>query len=168
MNDNKITLLVTAPELFDSTTRSIESAVEEVIAGANSEIHIATYLLTSSAMHIINQLEKSAKKGVKVKILVDKMGHQEKIVKDGLRALGRYPNVLAFSFSDPRGWSLHAKVVIADRRRAVIGSANLSWSGMVANYEIGVLVEGEMAWKLANIIDRLIGLGQARQFIKQL
>jgi hypothetical protein len=39
---------------------------------------------------------------------------------------------------------------------------------MVANYEIGVLVEGEMAWKLANIIDRLIGLGQARQFIKQL
>jgi cardiolipin synthase len=43
------------------------------------------------------------------------------------------------------GGDLHAKVICADERIAVIGSSNLSFRGLVSNYELGVVVRGEPA-----------------------
>ena len=54
------------------------------------------------------------------------------------------------------GRQLHAKVIVVDRKGAVIGSANFSWGGMVANYEVGVLIDGYEAWKMAKLIDELL------------
>lgn len=48
---------------------------------------------------------------------------------------------------------LHAKVVVVDRKKAVLGSANFSWGGMAAHYEIGVLLEGDEAWTLSKLVD---------------
>lgn len=50
---------------------------------------------------------------------------------------------------------LHAKVLVADRKSAVVGSANLSWGGMVTNNEVALLVQDNSAWTLASLIDRL-------------
>ena len=49
--------------------------------------------------------------------------------------------------------TLHAKVVVIDREKAVLGSANFSWGGMSGNYEIGVLLEGREAWTLSKLVD---------------
>lgn len=48
---------------------------------------------------------------------------------------------------------LHAKVVVVDREKAVLGSANFSWGGMSAHYEVGVLLEGPEAWTLSKLVD---------------
>ncbi len=50
---------------------------------------------------------------------------------------------------------LHAKVIVADRKKAVLGSANFSWGGMSAHYEIGVLLEGKDAWTLSKLVDEV-------------
>jgi cardiolipin synthase len=156
MSGDRVTLLVTGLELLDPSIRTIDSAVYELICEAKDEIIIVAYLLTEAASGIIDQLRKSAERGVKITMLIDNLERQERAVVERLRLLARYPNVRILSFSDPEGRHLHAKVIVADRRRAVIGSANLSWGGMVANYEVGVLIEGETAWKLACAIDRFI------------
>jgi phosphatidylserine/phosphatidylglycerophosphate/cardiolipin synthase-like enzyme len=39
-----------------------------------------------------------------------------------------------------------------------VGSANFTWGGLYANYEVGLLVEGDIAWKLAEIVDSLANL----------
>ena len=57
------------------------------------------------------------------------------------------------SFADPGGGDLHAKVLVADREAAVIGSANMSRRGMAGNIEIGVLIRDGSCWKLADMID---------------
>jgi len=156
MSEDRVTLLVTGLELLDPSIRTIDSAVHELICEARDEIIIVAYLLTEAVLGIIDQLRKSAERGVKITMLIDSLERQERTVIERLKLLAKYPNVRILSFSDPRGGHLHAKVILADRRRAVIGSANLSWGGMVTNYEVGVLIEGETAWKLATAIDRLI------------
>jgi len=156
MSGDRVTLLVTGLELLDPSIRTIDSAVHELVCEAKDEIIIVAYLLTEAALGIIDQLRKSAERGVKITVLINSLEHQERTVIERLKLLVKYPNVRILSFSDPRGGHLHAKVILADRRRAVIGSANLSWGGMVTNYEVGVLIEGETAWKLATAIDRLI------------
>jgi phosphatidylserine/phosphatidylglycerophosphate/cardiolipin synthase-like enzyme len=64
------------------------------------------------------------------------------------------PNVRVFDFNRGKK-QLHAKVLVVDRKKAIVGSANFSWGGMYSNYEVGLLIEGEPAWKLAEIIDCL-------------
>jgi phosphatidylserine/phosphatidylglycerophosphate/cardiolipin synthase-like enzyme len=78
-------------------------------------------------------------------------------IKEELRSLRQFAYVKVVDFSDPEGSLLHAKVLVMDRKKAVFGSANFSWGGMVANHEVGVLLEGNSAWTLATLIENLIG-----------
>jgi phosphatidylserine/phosphatidylglycerophosphate/cardiolipin synthase-like enzyme len=56
--------------------------------------------------------------------------------------------------------SLHAKCVIADRRKAIITSANFTQAAWLRNIELGVLVKYEpLVARLADYIDGLIKLG---------
>ncbi len=48
------------------------------------------------------------------------------------------------------------KVLVTDRRKAVIGSANMTWKGMVENNELGLLIEGETPEKLALLIETVM------------
>lgn len=50
---------------------------------------------------------------------------------------------------------LHAKVVVVDRKKAILGSANFSWGGMAAHYEIGIFLEGDEAWTLSKLVDNV-------------
>jgi len=51
--------------------------------------------------------------------------------------------------------TLHAKVIVADRKKAILGSANFSWGGMSSHYEIGVLIEGKDARTLSELVDEI-------------
>ena len=48
-------------------------------------------------------------------------------------------------------------VIIHVRKRAVIGSVNLTIGRMARNYEIGVRMGGREAWNLSKIINSLAG-----------
>jgi len=51
---------------------------------------------------------------------------------------------------------LHAKVMVVDYKHTLIGSANLTFGGMVKNYELGVLIDSpEVASEVINIIKRV-------------
>ena len=63
--------------------------------------------------------------------------------------------VLDFSSPDPEE-DLHAKVVVADRTRALVGSANLSRHGLIINHELAVVIEGPPAGEVARTIDLLM------------
>ena len=50
---------------------------------------------------------------------------------------------------------IHAKIVLADMRIAVIGSANITGAGLGQNLEVGVAVGGPDAEWLAQLFARL-------------
>src|SRR5438309_2163074 len=153
---NRVQLLATGSNFVGQDIRGFEPVVEEVIRDAREEIQVLAYLFTSSAKTILSLLDRASERGVKVTLIVNRKDSQEPLIRAWLdRAARLRPKISVFDFSSAREGQLHAKVIIADRRTAVIGSANFSWGGMVTNYEIGVLLEGDIVWTIATLVDRL-------------
>lgn len=149
-------LLVTGRYFTGHGFRAVQPVVDEIISSAQDELTIVAYLITESAADLLLQTEQAAARGIRVTFILNKPWNLPEFVRKKLAELKACSRQLEiYAFDDANGGELHAKVVIADRKRAVIGSANLSWGGMVANHEVGVLVEGEPVWALADVIDRL-------------
>lgn len=152
----RIEILGTGPEIIRRGIRGIEPVMEEIIMQANTEIHVLAYMFTRSALPILNLIEKAASRGVKILMIINDLKSQSTIVTSKLEKIERdFPHVKIFDFKDPEKRQLHAKIIVSDRTKALVGSANFSWGGMYSNYEVGLLIEGEVAWKLADIIDYL-------------
>jgi phosphatidylserine/phosphatidylglycerophosphate/cardiolipin synthase-like enzyme len=58
--------------------------------------------------------------------------------------------------------SLHAKVLVADARHALVTSANLTYHGYEANVEVGVRITGDAAAQLESVFHELI---RVRDFV---
>jgi phosphatidylserine/phosphatidylglycerophosphate/cardiolipin synthase-like enzyme len=152
----KVEILGTGSEFMKKGIRGTEPVIEEIIMQASKEIQILAYVFTAKASHILNLVEQAAKRGLKITIIVNDLKAQDQIIKSKLENMeATFPYVNVLNFTDNTKRQLHAKIVVADREKAVIGSANLSWGGMYSNYEIGLLVEGEPAWKIAQLVDSL-------------
>jgi phosphatidylserine/phosphatidylglycerophosphate/cardiolipin synthase-like enzyme len=151
----KAEIVGTGPDFVTKGIRGIEPLTEETIRSAASEIQIMAYVFTRRALHLLALLEKAAEQGIQITIIVNHLNSQEPIIVSKLRELAdHFPYVKVLDFN-VRRQQLHAKVIIADRARAILGSANFSWGGLYANYEVGVRVEGELAWKLSGLVDSL-------------
>ena len=57
---------------------------------------------------------------------------------------------------------MHGKVLVADRARALVGSANFSAGGLGHNVEFGVIVEGEVAERMCRTVETLRDQGWLR------
>ena len=53
--------------------------------------------------------------------------------------------------------SMHAKVIIADHSEAIVGSANLTYSGADRNLEMGVRIRGPTVKILRNTVTLALG-----------
>ena len=153
---SSVQLLGTGPEFIREGIRGIEPVVQELILSARRDIHILAYLFTPQATRLIDLLDGAIDRSVEINILVNRFDNQDAAIQSRLRSLENRPHVKLGTLGRENGRQLHAKVIVADRKRAVIGSANYSWGGMVANYEVGVLIEGQEAWKMAKLIDDLL------------
>ena len=123
---------------------------------ARQDLHLLAYVMTSGALPLVKLIEDALSRGVKVTIVVNKSPDQDVGLRSELDALvQQFPHAGVRYYQDPDGSQLHAKVLVADRKQAVIGSANYSWGGLIANHEIGVLLKGKQAWELAAMIDSL-------------
>jgi len=152
---NEIQILATGPDLVREGARAIEPVIEELMLGARREIHLVAYVFTPQADRFLALLGQTAERGVRLTVVVNHLEGQHPNVRDKLISLARkfdHARVASFSGS---GVQLHAKAVVSDRKRAVVGSANFSWGGMATNYELGVLIDGDAAWDLARLIDVL-------------
>lgn len=153
---------MTGPELVREGLRSIEPVMQEIIIHAQSEIQLVAYVFTPQAEQILDLIRQAAERGVSVTIVVNNFRSQnEKIRSEIISLQQKYSRTKIVDFRDKSGRQLHAKVLVVDRKSAVIGSANFSWGGMVTNFEIGVLLIGENAWKVGQIVDTLVSHAQS-------
>ena len=166
----------TGPEVAGSMTRRTEAVVKEIIAEAQEELLIVGYWLVTSTVQIkelIDLLIDKAKAGVKVRFVFDP-AERGANSPDNFKALSdRWPSDLPFAPRQVFSWSeemekvvsksgveydrkLHAKVIVADRRDALVTSANLTHAGLLQNLEMGFRVEGVMAGAVVDHFDLLI------------
>lgn len=154
-------LLATGPELLRQGVRGVEPVLQEVVEGAQQELQIVAYVLPRSAIPLLRLVRSVANRGTRICLVLNHFENQVPLVRQWLiETAERSPNFEIWDFSPGGIKEVHAKICVADRRRGVVGSANFSWGGLVSNYEVGVEVEGPIAWELSDLVDRLMTLSR--------
>jgi cardiolipin synthase len=132
--------------------------LEESLPQADCEIQIAAYRITRGANGFLDLIADCLSRGVKVSIIVNRFEKQPRTIKERLlQLLSQFRHFCLFDFcpEDDRE-DLHAKLIVIDRSKALVGSSNMTWRGLVLNHELGVIVEGPSATQIGSLIDALI------------
>ena len=127
------------------------NAQPDVISFINSAertIDIEMYVFTSD--DIIKALSDAQKRGVQVRVIMEPRieDSRKQKVFDELNALGIETRWASMSYK-----LTHAKFLIADGRKALIGSINFSMSALTLNREADVTVEGDKVSEIVSIFE---------------
>ena len=157
MNENALSIAVTGLTWMGSGIGSIETALEKLFREAHEEITLTAYSITGGADILLDWMEAALDRGVRVSMVVNRLEDQSPEAKSRLQEFaGRYTYFRLYDFARDRGYDLHAKVIVIDRRQTLVGSSNLSRSGLLNNHELAVLVEGPAATEVARALDLLL------------
>lgn len=165
---NDIDLVWTGPPSSEVPTRRTDQILLKLIEDSVSELLIVSFAV-HEGQRWIGALVAAVERGVKVTFVVETAA-SGKVTKDGLNVLGSELlakiNVLTWDLTkrplDPHGkiGTLHAKCAVADRRMALISSANLTEFALTLNMELGVTIEsGVHPLRIAALFDDLNARG---------
>ena len=155
---DKVSLVVTAPSSFSINARTTMNVVQSMISGAERNIMITGYSLSSYFSELIDTIVQKSQCGVFVKFFVNGIDKQPEFEKV-LRYKGRFLKVYNYRQDEDKMAALHAKVISVDRKQTLITSANLSYHGQQGNIEIGTLVESkQIAKEIEDVFTKLIFL----------
>ncbi len=152
--------------------RLIGAEVIDMINSAKREIIIVAYRLTISVNEINQALEKALERGCNVRIIrngADQIVRSEENYLENL--LTKYTTLSVWDFKETDaqmfGIALHAKMIIVDRKVAVVGSANFSRNGMIENHEIAVRLSGPEVKSLGMACEELLKNGRSDGVVTQ-
>lgn len=157
MTSDEIKVAVTGNGWMGQGIGSIKSLLKEVFTNVNNEIQIATYSITENTGEFFGMLDNELVRKTRVLMIVNRFYDQNKNVKMLLNELAlKYPNFILMNFEpeDTRE-DLHVKLVVIDHQTAIVGSANLTFRGMIMNHELAVKITGDAAQTIGSLIDRL-------------
>lgn len=140
----RTTLIATAPPMFDIKVKSTINTVGDLVNQAKRSILITGYSLSEYFSEAIDTIIRKSQSGVFVKFFVNKMEDQQYIGK-----LRMYKGKFLRIYDYPQNANdvmaaLHAKVILIDKQKTLVTSANLSYHGQEANIEMGALVESQV------------------------
>jgi phospholipase D len=108
-------------------------AVARHLKSARKSIRIATYNM--DVLEYLDVLSDKLDRGVKIEFGVDyKLSYQTNVIWKRLKP---HPNLTRFRLPVFRGGNpqMHNKIIVIDDQVVLFGSANFTYSGLVANYE---------------------------------
>jgi cardiolipin synthase len=159
---NKVEIAATGLAWVGGGVRSIDGVLCDLIRKATETLDLTAYSITDGASRVFDEIENRLVAGVKVRIVIDNLGDPKKAAaRERLADLQtKFPSkfvVWDYPKADQNEMAgLHAKLIIADRRTALIGSANLSFLGLAASHELSVCIEGDAASAIALCFDQLV------------
>lgn len=153
---DKVSIVVTVPPSFAINARTTMSVVQSMISGAERNIIITGYSLSSYFSDLVDIIIDKSQHGVFVKFFVNDIDKQQGFDKL-LRYKGRFLNMYNYKQSDDKMSALHAKVLSVDGYSTLITSANLSYHGQQGNIELGTKIDSKtVAKQIDDIFTKLI------------
>lgn len=166
----------TGPRVEGSFLRGTRQIVQDIVRSARHELLVVGYWIAgtdeseSVINSIIEQISDAVDRGVTVSVVLDR-GNKPygKNNRDTLIELwpsgSALPTILTWHVPTANAHSkLHAKVLVADRKDALVTSANLTRSALDINMEMGVRVSGAPSEQIAAHFDLLVQSGIIRSF----
>lgn len=141
----RVTPVWTGPESSAGGSRLTLAVVADLIDQAHAEILLVSYA-TVPSVEVRDALGRAADRGVRITTLLERAednpsfgGHANPANPLGHISARR----LVWPAGErDSGAAMHAKILVVDRRCALVGSANLTGYGVERNLECGVLVRG--------------------------
>lgn len=133
------------------TDKDVKLQLQKLIDDAGSSINIEVFVL--SDYEIINALSYAVKRGVKVKVILDKeMDINHKSVKT-IRNKGM--EVKWYLSDESVAEKMHMKSAIFDKKKVILGSANFSYHGLKINHECSIIIaKNNIAEQFTNMFEQ--------------
>jgi phosphatidylserine/phosphatidylglycerophosphate/cardiolipin synthase-like enzyme len=152
-----VTPVWTGPESNTPGGRLTLAVLADLISEADQEVLLVSYATLPGA-EVRSALAAAAGRGVEITTLLERNASNPQFTDHG----EPFPDLPARRLcwpatNRPAGAAMHAKILVVDRRTALIGSANLTGYGLQRNLECGLLVRGGPV--PASIADHLLTLG---------
>jgi phosphatidylserine/phosphatidylglycerophosphate/cardiolipin synthase-like enzyme len=155
IKNSECIILSTGNLLRDRNVLSIEAQLYEMMEKTEKELLIITYTVSSKPEIFWEKIEELLKRNVKMKIIIDgSIEHDRKALKLMENLNATFYNFQLLKFTGPS--PLHAKFIVSDGKRAILGSANITGGGLFQNQEVAIYMEGEKAWTLKNLAVKVI------------
>jgi cardiolipin synthase A/B len=153
----KTQIVWTGPKVEGSYVRATREIVREIVRGAQRELLIVGFWLAARddgegiIEELIALLSDAVGRGVAVTMVLDERQRSDgsdnrKILLEVWPETVPLPRLLTWRLPvGDKHLKLHAKVMVADDRDALVTSANLTWYAMDRNIEMGVRMVGQPA-----------------------
>jgi len=131
----------------------------ETLKSAKSSIRIAVFSLgwkSKELDSIFEILKNKIVTGVEVQLIINKFWSTADYGKKKLKEL-EHSNFTMLNY-DPENENenLHAKIIVVDSKTILVGSANISKSGLFSNHELVIKISGgDFASRINNLLDIL-------------
>jgi phosphatidylserine/phosphatidylglycerophosphate/cardiolipin synthase-like enzyme len=150
-NKEIVDLVWTGPVQFSVPARSTIAVTKEIIRGATQNVTIVGYLITPGAKSVFETLAQRMRDGLHTKLVLDDASKQFEVLRQIWPGGASLPEIY-----EDKDQSVHAKLVVADSKDALVTSANLTYYGLRTNLEIGLRVRGKTAFQIESLIHALI------------
>lgn len=173
-----VDLVISGPEHSSVPTRDTAAVFRELVQGARREIILASFAVYNGREVFLPLAERAREcPDLRITLYLDvPRGRTDTTISEQLVAAYRQdfvtkqwpsevlPKMFYHKPSLEADWklraSMHAKVIIADRERAFLSSANLTKAAQLKNIEVGTLIESpNLASRLANYFGGLTEAG---------
>jgi len=164
--EQTVSLAWTGPKTDFVPIRSTEQVMLEVIQRAHSHLFLVSFV-NVGAGSIIEALNMAAKRGVKIRMLLEESKGAADNMRDVVPTARIYVWTKASKLESgsPLSASVHAKCVVADRKEALVSSANLTDYALEKNMELGVhIIGGHEPGALAEHLSALVSTGHIELF----
>ena len=154
-----VEIIATGTE-FIKKFRSYQPVMAEMLKNTNRSVHILNYMFGPESEGLWDMLWNILDKEKLVTIVVHRMSDQHAGARESLQDLNNEfggKNFKLAEFKKPDRGYLHAKVIVTDWDKMIMGSANLSAGGLRDNYEMGVLIKGTESLEVAKVIQQITG-----------
>lgn len=134
--------------------RSISSTVCEMIDSTKENLSLTIYSVSDQV--IIKRIRKALERGITVEVFIyyPEDPTFANSAKEITSLEERYSNLTIHKI---RNEVLHAKVIVSDGMRVITGSANVTYAGMVTNYELALMLEDqEVAYQILTLLRKLV------------
>ena len=152
----EVTPVWTGPDSHQHVGRLTAAVLADLISEARAEILLVSYATFPDA-EVRAALSAAVARGVAVTTLLEREVDNPNYDSD----IDPFPGLAARRLfwplhERPPGAAMHAKILVVDRHTALVGSANLTGSGLERNLECGLLVRGGQL--PGEITDHILGL----------
>lgn len=150
----ELSIVATGEKWIGYGVRSFSSVTAEIMGRAKNELVMTIYMI--SDMNIVHNIQRSLERGVSATIFIyAPLNSYDRDTIEKLIDLEETYSYLTIHMLEDK--VLHAKVLVADGRYVLMGSANATFGGMVKNYELGFFVnDGKIAHKILELLLRVV------------